>query len=145
MTSLKTLSSLAVTLLNNGVTCTASTHALHVIGLLICCLWLERREVAMSIHSLTRASSWWRCSGSILFLCLTYLFLHETSVRAGTTTRISVDSMGRQSDGRVGPRPSARPDTGASRVGLQTPPLTKGMLSTPLEPQHKVPRPKGGA
>lgn len=36
-------------------------------------------------------------------------------------------------------------DTGTSRVGLQTPPLTKGMLSAPLEPQYQVPRPKNRA
>jgi hypothetical protein len=29
--------------------------------------------------------------------------------------------------------------------GASTPPLTKGMLRAPLEPQHKVPHPKGGA
>src|SRR5713226_7024190 len=29
--------------------------------------------------------------------------------------------------------------------GAFTPPLTKGMLHAPLEPQYKVPRPKGGA
>ncbi len=29
--------------------------------------------------------------------------------------------------------------------GASTPPLTKGMLRAPLEPQHKVPHAKGGA
>jgi len=29
--------------------------------------------------------------------------------------------------------------------GALTPPLTKGMLHAPLEPQYKVPHPKGGA